>query len=70
MVKINSEEQKARFEIILENMDPEDLKITANWGGELYRDGIVVGFIAGAISSLIGFGLYRTVKGAKERGRN
>lgn len=75
MVKINSEEQRARFEVILENMDPEDYQITANWGGELYRDGIIAGSIFGAGVTLIGIGLYKAiswikVKGVKESGCN
>ena len=75
MVKINNEEQKARFEIVLENMDPEDLQILTNWGGELYRDGIIAGTIFGAAGVLIGMGVYKAVsyfkvKGVKESGCN
>ena len=71
MVKINNEEQKARFEILLGYMDPEDLQIMTNWGGELYRDGI----IAGAAGVLIGLGVCKVVswlkvKGVKESGCN
>ena len=46
MFKINNANQRARMEIMMENMDTEDLGILINWGAELYRDGIITGIIA------------------------
>jgi hypothetical protein len=73
ILRINNEEQRAIFETMAENLREEELEALINWGGELYRSGIVNTLIFVGVTSLVGFGIGAAigiVKSKKEADTN
>ena len=70
MSKINNQEQRARFEVIMENMDEEDLEIVSNWGGELYRDGLIKGGLVSIGCIFASFGISKAISVINRRKEN
>ena len=66
-LRINNEEQVAIFEIMAENLREEEFGALMNWGGEMYRSGIVNTLMFVGASSLVGLGIGATIAAVKSK---
>jgi hypothetical protein len=67
LLQINSKDQIAIFETMAENLREEEFEALTNWGGEMYRAGIIHTLIFVGVSSLVGFGIGAAIAVAKSK---